>query len=157
VGRNWRSAAACRACRYAWPRTTFQREAAADQPYRLYYQAALAEAANDKPAARKLYARLVQTAPFLEAGVLSAADFHSRQREYTTAYNFLLTGLAHNPESIALLQAYVLASIPAGLSSYAAPPLEKLLKLLSPAEYHTFHSQYEARRNAQAAAAAPWN
>ncbi|GAA3999576.1 hypothetical protein GCM10022408_08190 [Hymenobacter fastidiosus] len=125
------------------------------QPYRLYYQAAAAEM-EGRPAAAQLYARLVGTAPMLEAGVLAAADFYSHRQEYTKAYNFLLEGLAHNPESIALLQAYTLAAVPAGLASYTAAPLEKLLQLLSPAEYRTFHTQYEARRRAQAAAA-PWN
>ncbi|RYU79936.1 hypothetical protein [Hymenobacter persicinus] len=127
-----------------------------EQAYRLYYQAAVADAQN-QPTAPQLYTRLMQQAPFLEPGVLAAANFYAKRRDYTKAYNFLLTGLAHNPESIALLQAYTLAAIPAGLTSYAAAPLEKLLQLLSPAEYNTFHAQYEARRKAQAAAAASWN
>ncbi|GAA3949511.1 hypothetical protein [Hymenobacter algoricola] len=126
------------------------------QGYRLYFQALLADA-DTKPATAQSYARLVREAPFLEEGVLAAAAFHSRRREYTVAYNYILDGLAHNPESIALLQAYVLAAIPAGLTSYTAAPLEKLLQLLSPGEYRTFHTQYEAQRSAQAATAAPWN
>ncbi|SHI58589.1 hypothetical protein SAMN02745146_1105 [Hymenobacter daecheongensis DSM 21074] len=124
--------------------------------YPLYYRAALA-AAEAKPDAAALYAKLMRDAPFLEEAVLGAADFFARRQNHLEAYNILLTGLAHNPESIALLQAYCLATIPAGLTAYAAEPLEKLSKLLSPAEYRTFHTQYEARRSAQAAASAPWN
>jgi len=128
-----------------------------DQPRVLQLRAALADYRRQPREAARLYAQLIRQAPFLEDGVLTAAGFSTRQQDYLTAYNFLLTGLAYNPESIALLQAYTLASIPAGLTSYVAEPLEKLRQLLSPTEYHTFHTQYEARRHAQTAASAPWN
>ncbi|UYZ63277.1 tetratricopeptide repeat protein [Hymenobacter weizhouensis] len=124
--------------------------------YALYFQAALAEADQQPAEAARLYAQLVQQAPFVEAGLLAAADFYTRRRDYAAAYNTLLRGIEYNPESAALLQAYVLASVPVGLTEYAAAPLEHLGALLSPADYATFQAQYEARRAARAAAA-PWN
>jgi hypothetical protein len=123
-------------------------------PHRLYFQATLANKPVD---AQRLYARLVKEAPYLTDGLLAAADFHVRQRDYAKAYDVLLKGLDYNPESILLLKAYVLAAVQAGLAPYAEAPLEKLRTLLAPAEYATFRSQYEAQRAAQAAALAPWN
>ncbi|MBC6606605.1 hypothetical protein H8B13_07230 [Hymenobacter sp. BT188] len=124
------------------------------QPYQLYFQATLA----DKPAdAAQLYAKLVKEAPYVTDGILAAADFHTRQRDYATAYDVLLKGLDYNPESTQLLKAYVLAAVPAGLVAYTEAPLKKLRTLLAPAEYATFRSKYEAQRAAQAAELAPWN
>lgn len=124
------------------------------QPHRLYFQATLA----DKPVdAARLYAKLIREAPYLTEGVLAAADFHVRQRDYAKAYDVLLKGLDYNPESVPLLKAYVIAAVRAGLAPYAEEPLDKLRTLLAPAEYATFRSQYEAQRAAQAAALAPWN
>jgi Tfp pilus assembly protein PilF len=124
------------------------------QPYRLYFQATLA----DKPAdAERLYTQLVKEAPYLTDAILASADFHIRQRDYAKAYDVLLKGLDYNPESVTLMKAYILAAVETGLTSYAEVPLEKLRTLLAPAEYATFRSQYEAQRAAHAAALAPWN
>ncbi|MCB2407503.1 hypothetical protein [Hymenobacter lucidus] len=128
-----------------------------DAPYRLYYQAALARQENNQPRATQLFGRIVREAPFLEEGVLAAADFYLSRQQDMPAYNALLKGLEYNPESVALLQAYTLAAVPAGLSEYAAASLEKLRTLLSPTEYRTFLTQYNARRATQAASATPWN
>ncbi|TGE22982.1 tetratricopeptide repeat protein [Hymenobacter metallicola] len=128
-----------------------------DRPYQLYYQAAVARLSNNKSRATQLYAQVVRQAPFLEEGIVAAADFYLSQGQDMPAYNALLKGLDYNPESVPLLKAYTLAAIPAGLSEYAAASLEKLRTLLSPAEYSTFLSQYNARRATQAASATPWN
>ncbi|PJJ47931.1 tetratricopeptide repeat protein [Hymenobacter chitinivorans] len=128
-----------------------------DRPYQLYYRAALAQAENQAPAAAKFYAQVVREAPYLEQAVLAAADFYLSRQQDMPAYNALLKGLEYNPESVPLLKAYTLAAIPAGLGEYAAASLEKLRPLLSPAEYSTFLSQYNARRATQTAAATPWN
>ncbi|MCB2378167.1 hypothetical protein LGH70_11270 [Hymenobacter sp. BT635] len=127
------------------------------QPQRLYYQAALAALEGKKPRATQLFAQVVREAPFLEEAVLAAADFYLSQQQDMPAYNALLKGLEYNPESVALLKAYTLAAIPAGLSEYASASLEKLRPLLSPAEYSTFLSKYNAQRATQAATATPWN
>ncbi|TGE22290.1 hypothetical protein E5K00_18775 [Hymenobacter aquaticus] len=127
------------------------------QPYYLYYQAALAQQENNRPQASRLFARLVREAPFLEDGVLAAANFYLSQQQDMLAYNALLKGLEYNPESVNLLKAYTLAAIPAGLTEYATASLEKLRPLLSPAEYSTFLSKYNAQRATQAASATPWN
>ncbi|QNH63229.1 tetratricopeptide repeat protein [Hymenobacter sediminicola] len=129
----------------------------AEQPYRLYLQAALADYRQQPKQATQLYRRLTQEAPFLETGMLAAADFYTRQQDYLGAYGALQAALEVSPESVPLLKAYALAAIPAGLSEYATASLDKLRPLLSPAEYATFRTLYDARRAAQAAAAAPWN
>ncbi|WBO83143.1 tetratricopeptide repeat protein [Hymenobacter yonginensis] len=129
----------------------------AHQPYRLAYQAALADQAGQTKQATQLYRRLLQEAPFVEPGVLAAAAFYDRQKDYLGAYGALQAALEVNPESVPLLKAYALAAIPAGLAEYAATSLAKLRSLLSPAEYATFRILYDARLAAQAAAAAPWN
>ncbi|MBC6696671.1 hypothetical protein H8B14_00975 [Hymenobacter sp. BT190] len=127
------------------------------QPYRLAYQAALADQDGQAKQAGQLYRRLLQQAPFVEPGVLAAAAFYERQKDYLGAYGALQAALEYNPESVPLLKAYALAAIPAGLAEYATTSLAKLRPLLSPAEYATFRILYDARLAAQAAAAAPWN
>ncbi|TGE19239.1 tetratricopeptide repeat protein [Hymenobacter elongatus] len=128
-----------------------------DQPYSLYYQAVLAQQDNNRPLATQLFGRVVREAPYLEAGVLAAANFYLGRQQDMPAYNALLKGLEYNPESVGLLKAYTLAAVPAGLGEYAASSLEKLRTLLSPSEYRTFLTLYNARRATQAATATPWN
>jgi len=127
------------------------------QPYVLYYQAVLADRAQQTKQAQQFYTRLLREAPFVEPGILAAADFYARQRDYLAAYGVLQAALDYNPESITLLKGYILAAVAAGLGDYATASLNKLRPLLSPAEYATFHSLYDARRAAQAAAAVHWN
>ncbi|WP_022822517.1 hypothetical protein [Hymenobacter norwichensis] len=129
----------------------------ADQPSRLYLQAALASYQKQPKQATQLYQQLVRTAPYLEPGMLAAAAFYTSQKEYLTAYSTLQAALEQNPESVSLLKAYVLASVPAGLTEYAANSLEKLRVLLSPAEYATFRTIYLAHRTSQDTVVAPWN
>jgi hypothetical protein len=128
-----------------------------DQAWRLYFQAALAEAHQQPQQAAKLYTQLVQETPFVESGILAAAQFYTQRKDFTTAYNTLLRGIDYNPESAELLKAYVLAAIPVGLNEYAAAPLEHLAALLSPQEYSTFRTLVESRRAAQTSSNAPWN
>ncbi|AHJ98753.1 tetratricopeptide repeat protein [Hymenobacter swuensis] len=128
-----------------------------DQFQRLYFQAILAEAAKQPQESARLYAQLVQEAPFAENALVAAAAFHTARRDYNAAYNTLLRGIEVNPVSIPLLKAYVLASVPVGLTEYAQSPLYRLGTLLSPADYATFRTEYEARRTVKAAATAPWN
>ncbi|GAB3306451.1 tetratricopeptide repeat protein [Hymenobacter tenuis] len=125
--------------------------------YRLYFRAALAEAAKQPQDAARLYDQLVREAPFVETGLVAAANFHTRRRDFPAAYNTLLRGIDYNPESVVLLKAYVLAAIPVGLTEYASTPLEHLGALLSPADYATFRKEYETRRASRVASAAPWN
>ncbi|WP_139919998.1 lipopolysaccharide assembly protein LapB [Hymenobacter sp. DG01] len=128
-----------------------------DQFYRLYFRAALAEADKQPKSAAQLYAQLVREAPFVENGVVAAADFYTRQRNFSAAYNTLLRGIEYNPESVVLLKAYVLAAVPVGLTEYAEAPLAHLGALLSPADYVTFRTEYAARRAAYASSGTPWN
>ncbi|HEX8428638.1 hypothetical protein [Hymenobacter sp.] len=131
--------------------------APSDKPKRLYYQAAAAVLENQPKQARQLFAQLVREAPFEEAGILAAADFFTKQLDYQTAYSTLQSAAEYNPESISVLKAYTLAAIPMGLTEYAATSLSKLRTLLSPIEYATFRTTYDARRASQDSVVAPWN
>ena len=127
-----------------------------DQPQRLLLTALLA--AHTAPAAAgPAFATLLREAPFDAPGVLAAAAYYAQRQQYPAAYDALLRGLDDNPSSVALLKAYVLATIPVGLAPYAEAPLHQLQALLSPAEYSIFHAQYEARRAALNAENAVWN
>ncbi|WP_324676383.1 hypothetical protein [Hymenobacter sp. GOD-10R] len=127
-----------------------------DRAYGLYYQAELAQLQQQPSKAARLYAQLSREAPYLEPAMLSAAAFYTAQRNFTATYNLLQHALTANAQSAALLKAYAMATIPAGLGDYASAPLEELRTLLSPAEYATFRQQFEARHAAQLAETAPW-
>ncbi|UOG73890.1 hypothetical protein MTX78_17425 [Hymenobacter tibetensis] len=127
------------------------------QAKKLYYQAAAALLMNQPDQAQLLFNQLTREAPFEETGLLAAADFFTQRQDYLTAYSTLQRALEYNPESIAVLKAYTLAAIPAGLSGYAATSLDKLRTLLSPTEYATFRTTYDARRATQDSVVAPWN
>ncbi|UOQ65289.1 hypothetical protein [Hymenobacter volaticus] len=128
-----------------------------NQSKRLYYRAAAAVLENQSKQAQQLFAQLVREAPFEEAGILAAADFYTQQQDYQTAYSTLQSAVEYNPESISLLKAYTLAAIPMGLTEYATTSLDKLRTLLSPPEYATFRTTYNARRATQDSVVAPWN
>lgn len=128
-----------------------------DRFQQLYFRAVLAQADKKPQVAAQQYARLVREAPFAENALVAAADFYAAQRDYNAAYNTLLRGIEVNPGSVTLLKAYVLAAVPVGLTEYAQTPLYRLGTLLSPADYATFRTEYEARRAAHTASAAPWN
>ena len=130
--------------------------APAHQPQRLLLRALLAEHAAPATAGAQ-FATLLREAPFDAPGVLAAAAYYTRRKEYPAAYDALLRGLDYNPSSGELLKAYALATIPVGLTPYAEAPLQQLQALLSPAEYSIFHAQYEARRTALRAEMAAWN
>ena len=116
-------------------------------------QARQAEAQNPG-AATKLYQRIIHEAPFNEPATLAAANFYTRRRDYPSAYEALQAGLAENPTSPTLLQAYVLAAADAGLPDYAAETLAQLQKELPAADFARLQAAYASRRAAHAAAAA---
>ncbi|WP_152981455.1 hypothetical protein [Hymenobacter sp. AT01-02] len=128
-----------------------------DRGWLVYFQAAVAEAERKPEAAARLYAQVVREAPYVDAGVAAAANFHTTQRDFNAAYNTLLRGIEYDPESTILLKEYILAAIAIGLNEYTIVPLEHLGALLSPEEYATFRSEVAKRRDARAASGAPWN
>ncbi|WP_303310532.1 lipopolysaccharide assembly protein LapB [Hymenobacter sp. BT730] len=125
-----------------------------EQAYRLYFRAATAASPTQ---ASRLYQQLMQQAPYLEEAALAAARHFTEQKQPQQVYNVLLRGLEYNPESVPVLKSYILAALEAGLPDYTTAPLAKLRALLSPAEYITFHTQYNRRRVALAPAPAPWH
>lgn len=121
------------------------------------YAKAAQLARQDSKAAAAQYQRLAQADPFDEQGTLQAASFFAASQDPLTAYELTRRALLYNPESVKLLQAFVLAAADAGLDEYAADARQKLAALLPPAEYATFRGQYDQRRAQQQRAAAPWN
>ena len=136
----------------SWPKRA--PSAGLDAYQRLSSGGARAGAGKHPAEAGRLYARLVQQAPFAENGLVAAAAFHTNQGDFPAAYDVLLRGVEYNPESVPLLKAYVLAAVPVGLMGYAEAPLYRLGTLLSAADYGTFRKEYDA---ALAARKASWN
>ncbi|RZK52520.1 MAG: hypothetical protein EOO59_13595, partial [Hymenobacter sp.] len=84
-----------------------------------------AEAARQLPEATRRYQALVQQVPFNEPAVLAAARYFTQQKAYSDAYDALNKGLAENPASPALLQAYALAAADAGLADLGQSALDQ--------------------------------
>ncbi|QKG58717.1 hypothetical protein GKZ68_20020 [Hymenobacter sp. BRD128] len=116
-----------------------------------------AAAAQKLPEATRHYQALVQQAPFNELAMLAAARFFASQKNYVEAYDALTKGLAENPDSVPLLQAYALAAADAGLADLGQSALAQLRVRLSPAEYANLLAQFAARRAARAAANADFD
>ena len=135
------------------PAPADQRHLGAD--WRVAAQAATAR--GDVKTATAQYQRIVREAPFNEAGILAAAAFFRQQQQPTAAYQALQAGLNENPQSLALLQAYVLAAADAGLGEYAAEALGQLRQRLPAAAYATLAAEYAAHQAARAAAAASFS
>ncbi|AWM33237.1 hypothetical protein [Hymenobacter nivis] len=111
---------------------------------------AQARAAGTGPQAAALYQRIVREAPFNEPAVLAAAAFYTQRRDYSAAYTSLQMGLAENPGSLALLQAYVLAAADAGLFDYATDALARVRQQLPAPAFAALQAQFAARRAAHA-------
>ena len=116
-------------------------------------QARAAEAAHPAEAAKR-YQRIVREAPFHETAIRAAAAFYSRRQDFTAAYAALQAGLAENPTSPALLQAYVLAAADVGLPDYASAALTQLQAVLPPLGFQKLAADFVAHRAARARAAA---
>ena len=116
-----------------------------------------AEAARKLPEATRRYQALVQQVPFNETAVLAAARYFTQQKAYVEAYDALNKGLAENPASVPLLQAYALAAADAGLADLGQSALEELRVRLSPAGYANLLAQFATRRAAHAAASAAFD
>ncbi|KUG06787.1 hypothetical protein ASU33_05500 [Solirubrum puertoriconensis] len=129
----------------------------AARPLAQAYANAASTAAKDSKAAAQQYQKLTQADPFDESGVVQASDFFTQRQDPITAYEIMRRALSYNPESVALLQGFVLAAADAGLEEYATTSFAKLGTLLPSSEYITFRNNYDKRRAAHRAAVAPWN
>ena len=116
-----------------------------------------AEQQHNAAAAAKSYQRIVREAPFNAPAILVAANFYTRRHDYTAAYAALRVGLDENPQSRPLLRAYVLAAADAGLTEYATDALAQLRRLLPPAAYVTFATEYAAHQAARVAVGASFS
>ncbi len=79
--------------------------------------------------------------PFFEKGFLTALYY--LYEDPLDQYNLLLEAQQTNPDAPELKQAYVFASLRAGLESYAEASLEELRPLLSDQAYADFRQNYE--------------
>ncbi|UYZ59236.1 tetratricopeptide repeat protein [Hymenobacter latericus] len=129
----------------------------ARRPSAQAYANAAATASKDAKAAARQYQKLTQADPFDEKGVLQASEFFAARQDPVTAYEIMRRAVSYNPESVAMLQGYVLAATDAGLEEYASASFAKLATLLPSSEYITFRKLYDKRRAAHRAAVAPWN
>ncbi len=112
-----------------------------------YLTGALAAARGQTRAATAAFASLATRAPWLERGVLAAAEFftqHPPRADPMLAYNSLLAGVRYNEGSPALWEAYALTAIRSGLIEFATDAREHLRALLPAAEFATFDARYAA-------------
>jgi len=123
----------------------------------LYGQALIAKLRHQPVLEQKLYAQIVKQAPFNETAVLAAGRFFTGQKAVTDAYDALNQGLAENPTSGPLLQAYALAAADAGLADLGQAALVQLRPRLAPAQYANLLAQFAAHQAAHAAAGAAFD
>ena len=112
-----------------------------------YLTGALAAARGQTRAATAAFAPLAARAPWLERGLLAAADFftkHPPRAEPLAAYNTLLAGIRYDERSAPLWEAYALAALRAGLAEDAAAARDHTLALLPAPEQAAFEGRYAA-------------
>ena len=118
-----------------------------DVAWHQYLTGALAAAQNRRRPATQAFASLARRAPWLERGLLVAADYlsqHPPQADSLAAYKTLLIGVRYNPRSVALWQAYALTSIRLGLVEFANDALTNLARLQPADELAVFQARYDA-------------
>lgn len=114
-----------------------------------YLSGALAVAQQQPKAALRAFNQFANRAPWLERGILAAAEFfeqHPPKTDAMAAYNTLLVGVHYNPRSVALWQAYALASLRLGLTDFAEDALKTLARLQAAPEFAIFRARYDAEK-----------
>ena len=95
-----------------------------------YYTALIAEANGDTLLASKNYKLLSAYNPYLEEGIIAAADYFRRHdKNKLRAYNILAEAIQINSNSIRLLRAYVAEASRVGFDQYAYDAGQRLLQL----------------------------
>ncbi len=107
----------------------------------LHYKARLAVHENDTAAANEYYDKLAKKNPFYEQGIIAAAN-HIHQQNPLEAYQVLLKATETNPNTVSLLEAYVIQCARLGFDTYAQHILEELKLSLIEEEYERFHDNY---------------
>ncbi|MFN0050300.1 MAG: tetratricopeptide repeat protein [Cytophagales bacterium] len=112
--------------------------------YLPYFQAIAAENARDNIAAAEKHTVAFTNCAFNEEVVLQAAGFFAnKMNDQKKAFNILLDGVAMNPYSVPLWEAYCLQSVAYGLPKFGENGLESLKPLVQPVEYQLFKGKFE--------------
>jgi len=86
-----------------------------------FYTALIAESGGDTLTAKKNYEILARYNPYLEDGVIAAAEFYRKQKNSgLRAYNILAEAIQINDNSLRLLRAYAAEAARSGFDDYAA-------------------------------------
>jgi len=94
------------------------------------YTALIAESGGDTLTAKKNYEILARYNPYLEDGVLAAADFFRKQKNSgLRPYNILAEAIQINGNSLRLLKAYVAEAMRSGFDDYAASAAGRIEQL----------------------------
>lgn len=120
-----------------------------DAAWHQYVTGLLAVAQQQPKAALRAFYRLPTRAPWLERGILAAADFleqHPPKTDALAAYNALLVGVGYNRQSVPLWQAYALSCLRMGLTDFAEDALSNLARLQPAPEFAIFKARYDAAR-----------
>lgn len=104
-----------------------------------YYQFCWLTEQAPSEEAKRIARRMIGN-PFFEKGFLRAV--HYLYKDPLEQYNLLLKAQRTNPNAPELKQAYVLASLKAGLEGYAEETLVNLQGLMSPSAYEKFLQDY---------------
>lgn len=95
-----------------------------------YFTALIAESGGDTLAARKNYEIISHYNPYLEDGVIAAADFYRRQKNPgLKPYKILAEAIQTNNTSLRLLKAYVAEATRSGFDDYAASAMSRIQEL----------------------------
>jgi len=97
---------------------------------KLLFTALIAESTGDTTLAKKNFEILATYNPYLEEGIIAAANFFRKQDEGgLKAYNILAEAIQINTNSIRLLKAYALEAARQGFDEYAYSVVQRLKDL----------------------------
>jgi Flp pilus assembly protein TadD len=100
------------------------------QLQKILYTALISESSGDTVVARKNYEVLAAWNPYLEDGIIAAADyFRKHDRNKLRAYAILAEAIQINTSSIPLYIAYIREATRVGFDEYAADATERLVEL----------------------------
>jgi hypothetical protein len=106
---------------------TFERSRALEKSF---YTALIAESGSDTLTAKKNYEILARYNPYLEDGVIAAAEFFRKQKNSgLRAYNILAEAIQINDNSLRLLKAYAAEAARSGFDDYAASAAIRIREL----------------------------
>jgi hypothetical protein len=107
--------------------------------YRTYFDALIAEAADDTVRASKEFERLAATSWFFDEGLLAASRyFQQHSSDALRSYKLLADAIQHHPSSIRLRKAYIREAKRTGFGDYVRHAMEELRSMITEPEYRRF-------------------